>query len=451
MIPRTLVPPDARPTSLQVTAGRPTALDERTLISGTLPIVALEEKSKIPANLPLDSIAARVVVPRDVNQEANQASQTAQATGAPSRPTALDERTAIPVDAMPPEQVSAPILLPTELVEGDVITTGEVQLLVHPVGKAQKERWEFFTRISSGLLHAVLIALVIWQPKLFQRHPPTAEEQEIARRQFTLLLPPGAFDLPAPVRPPQPRPDRLRVDPRVLNKVAPPALPEPAPVLQPEPRREVKDLPSAPMPQANAQQQAPPDKPEQKTEVASNMPLKLETPDLPKPQQGLVLPKFGSNRPVADPRPQNPGSGISGPRPTTIQNIPLPRSGGGQSGRAYGGMAMLTPDQGVDFTTYLARVQTSVDRNWQAVIPESVNLGEKGKVILLFRIMRDGSVPPGYPMLLSSSSKEPLDRAAISSIRASNPFEPLPSAFTGPYIDLQASYLYNLPLEALNQ
>ena len=66
-------------------------------------------------------------------------------------------------------------------------------------------------------------------------------------------------------------------------------------------------------------------------------------------------------------------------------------------------------------------------------------------------IMRDGSVPPGYPILIRSSSKEPLDRAAVSSIRASNPFEPLPSAFTGPYIELRAIYLYNLPPEILNQ
>jgi len=40
-------------------------------------------------------------------------------------------------------------------------------------------------------------------------------------------------------------------------------------------------------------------------------------------------------------------------------------------------------------------------------------LGEKGWVELQFRIMRDGSVPPGYPILVRSSSKEPLDRAAI--------------------------------------
>ena len=57
MIPRILVPPDARPTTLIATKGRPTALDERTLIPGTITTGPLEEKTQIPAGLPLDSIA----------------------------------------------------------------------------------------------------------------------------------------------------------------------------------------------------------------------------------------------------------------------------------------------------------------------------------------------------------------------------------------------------------
>jgi hypothetical protein len=61
--------------------------------------------------------------------------------------------------------------------------------------------------------------------------------------------------------------------------------------------------------------------------------------------------------------------------------------------------------------------------------------------------MRDGSVPVGDPVRDFSSGKEPLDRAAVSSIRASNPFEPLPSPFTGPYIELRFTYYYNTPIE----
>jgi outer membrane biosynthesis protein TonB len=105
---------------------------------------------------------------------------------------------------------------------------------------------------------------------------------------------------------------------------------------------------------------------------------------------------------------------------------------------------MLTPTEGVDFSNYLQRVYVTVKRNWFAVMPESVRLGDKGIVSLQFRIMRDGSVPADEPVRVRASGKEPLDRAAISSIRASNPFEPLPPAFSGPFIELRFTYFYNL-------
>jgi outer membrane biosynthesis protein TonB len=65
--------------------------------------------------------------------------------------------------------------------------------------------------------------------------------------------------------------------------------------------------------------------------------------------------------------------------------------------------------------------------------------------------MRNGSVRAEDPNQLLSSGKEPLDRAAISAIRSSNPFQPLPPGFSGPYIDLRIMFLYNLPIEAANQ
>src|SRR5256886_514547 len=440
MIPRILVPPDARPTTLLVTPGRPTALDERTLIPGTITTGPLEERTQIPAGLPLDSISARVVVPRDAKILAYIAPPIGDIT---AQPSTLDERIAVPADAKPPENLLDAFTRPEDLVEGDVFTTGEVQLLVTPVDQAHKTRQELKNRVTTAIAYVMILA-AIWITPGFQKQKVRTDSDDIARKNVTLLLPPGPLDIPAPVRPPQPR---IQVNPNVLRKIAPPALPAPIPQpeVQPQPKQE---LPSAPAPQTNATSSAP----QPKTEVASNNPLKLEIPDTPKPQPGLILPKYGNTRP-ADSAPRRDSPGISGPR-ATIQNVPVPRSvggGGGQSGRAYGGMAMLTPDQGVDFSAYLARVQTSVDRNWQAVIPESVQLGERGWVELELRIMRDGSVPAGYPVLVRSSSKEPLDRAAISSIRASNPFEPLPSAFTGPYIELRAIYLYNLPPEILSQ
>jgi outer membrane biosynthesis protein TonB len=60
--------------------------------------------------------------------------------------------------------------------------------------------------------------------------------------------------------------------------------------------------------------------------------------------------------------------------------------------------------------------------------------------------MSNGVVPDADPVQEASSGKEPLDRAAYSAIRSSSPFEPLPPAFNGPFIELRFIFLYNLPL-----
>ena len=283
MIPRILVPPDARPTTLLVTPGRPTALDERTLIPGTITTGPLEEKTQIPAGLPLDSISARVVVPRDAKILAYIAPPIGDIT---AQPSTLDERIAIPADAKPPEDLLDAFTRPEDLVEGDVFTTGEVQLLVTPVDQAHKTRQELKNRVTTAIAYVMILA-AIWITPGFQKQKVRTDSDDIARKNVTLLLPPGPLDIPAPVRPPQPR---IQVNPNVLRKIAPPALPAPVPQpeVQPQPKQE---LPSAPAPQTPAA-------PQPKTEIASNNPLKLEIPDTPKPQQGLILPKYGNTRPT---------------------------------------------------------------------------------------------------------------------------------------------------------
>jgi protein TonB len=90
----------------------------------------------------------------------------------------------------------------------------------------------------------------------------------------------------------------------------------------------------------------------------------------------------------------------------------------------------------------LARVVYVVRRNWYAVIPESARLGEKGRVAIIFEIVKDGSVPE--LRLVRSSGSDALDRAALAGIHASAPFPPLPSEFTGNHLVLQFIFLYNL-------
>ncbi|MBZ5564954.1 MAG: TonB C-terminal domain-containing protein [Acidobacteriia bacterium] len=103
---------------------------------------------------------------------------------------------------------------------------------------------------------------------------------------------------------------------------------------------------------------------------------------------------------------------------------------------------ILSDTQGVDFGPYLSRVVYIVRRNWYAVIPESARLGERGRVGIVFEILKNGEVP--QMRLVASSGSDPLDRAAIAGIRASIPFPPLPQEFTGKHLVLQFIFLYNL-------
>src|SRR5256886_1641531 len=176
------------------------------------------------------------------------------------------------------------------------------------------------------------------------------------------------------------------------------------------------------------------------------------------PRQGLILPKNSPSRSIQDSLREAARSPSAGGRSGAVIG-PMPRSGGTLggggsqgSGGSYGnGYEILTPTEGVDFSDYMARAVAAVRRNWYAVMPESAMLGDRGRVALQFRIMKDGSVPNGEPVRLIGSGKEPLDRAAVSAIRSSNPFEPLPPAFSGPYIELRFYFLYNLPIEAAYQ
>jgi TonB C terminal len=445
MIPRILVPVGARPPAAvdrPTQRRRPTTMDERTLVPAMLPIVQLDGNSTIPANLPLESIAARVVVPRDVTREAYGVKED---FSTPVQPTDLDSRIVLPVGAAPPEMSEHPLRVPEDLVEPDIFITGEVNLTVPENKEARAQaRRQVTTRLLA--VYALLISAIWLQSRLFPPHVPTQAEIELAQRQLTPLLPAWRLEALKPSAPPaQPAP-KVRVSPRVLREVAPPIIPTPAP----QPEHPVKELPNAPIPKQSVSQTAPQTQADAPTAKA---PLKLETPDAPIPHPNLVLPKESSaGKSIEDSL--RAATRPSGPQPIGGGGQ-LPgggaRGGGGGGGTAYGGLEMLTPDQGVDFNSYLQRVYFTVKRNWFAVMPASVELGERGIVVLTFRIMQDGSVPSSEPVIQRNSGKEPLDRAAFSSVRASNPFEPLPVQFKGPYIELRYTYLYNIPLESYYQ
>src|SRR5213080_2217126 len=101
MISRILVPIDARPPAAvdaPTQRRRPTTMDTRTLVPAMLPIVSLNGQSSIHTNLPLESVAARVVVPRDLNSDAYGVKED---LATPLQPTDMDERITVPQGAAP--------------------------------------------------------------------------------------------------------------------------------------------------------------------------------------------------------------------------------------------------------------------------------------------------------------------------------------------------------------
>ena len=444
MIPRSLVPRDVRPAAETPAAAPPrrltTLLDERTVVAANLPHSELQTHSNIPAHLPLDVLASRVVVPRDTP-----ATPFDPAIVHPDYApvTVLDQRftvpVALPVVELEPKGPVSAYELP-DVLEPDVLTTGDVNLMVAPVETPPRD-WNWLGRSGSIAFHVLFITFLLLQTKLFPYRPPTQSQIDLARQQLNFIyMPPDVRGLPA--TPPAPRSPQMRIDPRILRQMAPPVVPQPLPGPK-EPERVVRDtptdpapeLPAAPKPQTQAQSPIETPKPQPQTEA----------------QNRLILPRTSSpGRTLEQSAQQSRQSGGSGGLEQFGGQIPGSPNYGGGGGEGYlgGAVQMLTPTEGVDFNDYLARVVDSVKRNWYSVMPESARLGDKGRVVLQFRIMSTGAVPDGEPQQVSSSGKEPLDRAAYSSIRTSSPFEPLPPAFSGPFIELRFIFLYNLPLSA---
>ena len=164
-----------------------------------LPIVELDGKSNIPRSLPLESIAARVVVPRDVNQEAY---NVVENTSIPSSRRTWTSESPCRRAQHRRKRLKAPLVPPGDIVDLDVFMTGEVNLLTKPQTE-EKTKWDLITRVSSVAFHILLIAAILLQAKLFPPHVPTQQEIDLANRQLTWIPPESSYS-PKPKAQPRP-------------------------------------------------------------------------------------------------------------------------------------------------------------------------------------------------------------------------------------------------------
>jgi TonB family protein len=110
---------------------------------------------------------------------------------------------------------------------------------------------------------------------------------------------------------------------------------------------------------------------------------------------------------------------------------------------ARGGMEILSDTLGVDFGPYLKRLKVTVEDHWFPLIPEDAlpPMMKKGRVIIEFAIMKDGSIQ-GLTVV-SSSGDTALDRAAYGALQNAVPLPRLPADFTGPFLRIRAAFYYN--------
>ena len=260
MIPRTLVPTDVRPFTDNGDKKPPrrltTYMDDRTVVPSDLSDAPpLTGKTNIPEHLPLDVLIERSLVPRGLGVKPFQQFLP------PSEfaPLAiLDQRVVVPAYVEPPEQreidkFDQPPQMTAELreiVEPDIFNTGEANLLVQPEDR-RDAKWDAITRVISVAAHIAFIIFLIFLPKIFPTHVPTREEIELASKELGVVyLPPdeGAVSK----RPSPPPGPVVKINPKTLNKVAPPRAEEhriEAPPVASE--RPALDLPAAPTPKVN--------------------------------------------------------------------------------------------------------------------------------------------------------------------------------------------------------
>ncbi|MCU1238394.1 MAG: TonB family protein [Candidatus Solibacter sp.] len=317
--------------------------------------------------------------------------------------------------------------------------------------------------VVSIILHVVvLVSLALVPPDVIAPRPP---EQEMHRVVTPLIDPITEFTQPTPnkgklakelnIAALQPRPSIQA--PRGAPSTSRPMAQTPAPVpMPPQPKPDPPPLPEPPKIEAVIKDAPKIDLPPSVNTVAPPPPtvakpkLTLENVGGPPPpvrpeQSKIAIPSTSISDAIRqNTHPTAPGGGLMVGDPGAGsggygEGINLPPSPGVQGSA----LELKSDPMGVDFRPYLTQILATIRRNWYAVMPESVKLGRRGKVGLLFKILRTGKVDK--VVFASNSGSDALDRAAVAAISASNPLPPLPPEFKGENIVLQLNFAYNLP------
>src|SRR5687768_6548228 len=102
---------------------------------------------------------------------------------------------------------------------------------------------------------------------------------------------------------------------------------------------------------------------------------------------------------------------------------------------------VLSDTRGYDFGPYMKELTDRVRMKWYSQIPESAREGQKGRVVVLFTVLRDGTVQD--VRVVAKSDAESLNQAVTAAIEGSSPVPQLPAGFSADRIVVQFTFLYN--------
>ena len=164
----------------------------------TLPIVPLDGHSTIPTSLPLEAIATRMVVPRDINIEASAKSQMNPRYRHSQRRWMSGSRFRKEFAAR--NIAGTPAWCRKTWFSRTLSRRENFVSAVRCNGrKGQREKWLW--RSFSLMLNLLFIAAMMYVVSYRAR---SQQEEEIGRKQNSVLLPPGALESLKPSAPPAP-------------------------------------------------------------------------------------------------------------------------------------------------------------------------------------------------------------------------------------------------------
>lgn len=332
-----------------------------------------------------------------------------------------------------------------------------MHLLIQPDPDIQPRRKT--TLLLSIGIHLLLVVFVLVNPDFLRSTPKriiriAGQDYDLSKNELRELVMPPAGEQP---KPPAPRDSAPLIQPPAPPQQAAPPPPPPPP---PPPAPQMPDVVIGPddILAEGARPDAPPRPSRGNTEEqarAGSGPAETSEPERrevrPEPRNEAQRQQMAANtNPNALRLPNlldRAGAIVEESVAATRRLAPGDRTGNQRGVPEDPNFSteeptILSDTRGYDFGPYMNQVVNRVRINWYSLIPEVARLGKRGRVVIIFTIVESGSIED--VRLVANSGTDPLDRAAMGAITASNPFPRLPSNFSGDHLVLQFTFLYNI-------